>query len=133
MTATLSTSPRRPARRVKSQRAQSDSRRAAIYVRISLDSTGEGLGVARQEEDARAIIEQRGWTVAGVYREDPISASNAKKPRPRYAALQGDYHEGLFDALVVWALDRLPRQPRQLEDWIDAAEGRGLALVTTNG
>ncbi|WP_267888213.1 recombinase family protein [Mycobacterium ostraviense] len=39
----------------------------------------------------------------------------------------------MFDALVVWDLDRLTSQPRQLEDWIDAAEGRGLALITTNG
>jgi site-specific DNA recombinase len=112
---------------------QQVSRRAAIYVRISLDSTGEGLGVARQEEDARAIIEQRGWTVAGTYRDNSISASDAKKFRPGYAEMQRDYADGLFDALVVWDLDRLTRQPRQLEDWIDAAEGRGLALITTNG
>jgi site-specific DNA recombinase len=117
----------------KFQRAQSDSRRAAIYVRISLDSTGEGLGVQRQEEDARAIIEARGWALTGVYSDNSISASNSKKFRPGYAELQRDYAEGLFDALVVWDLDRLTRQPRQLEDWIDAAEGRGLALVTTNG
>lgn len=32
--------------------------RTALYVRISLDSTSEGLGVQRQEEDARAIIER---------------------------------------------------------------------------
>ncbi len=87
----------------------------------------------RQEEDARAIIGARGWTLAGVYSDNSISASDAKKFRPRYAELQRDYAEGLFDALVVWDLDRLTRQPRQLEDWIDAAEGRGLALVTTNG
>ncbi|MGB9223201.1 recombinase family protein [Mycobacterium sp.] len=89
--------------------------------------------MARQEEDARAIIEQRGWTLAGVYRDNSISASDTKKHRPGYADLQRDYAEGLFDALVVWDLDRLTRQPRQLEDWIDAAEGRGLALITTNG
>jgi DNA invertase Pin-like site-specific DNA recombinase len=122
-----------PSSKAKRPRAQQHSRRAAIYVRISLDSTGEGLGVQRQEEDARAIIEARGWTLAGVYRDNSISASDSKKFRPRYAELQRDYAEGLFDALVVWDLDRLTRQPRQLEDWIDAAEGRGLALVTTNG
>lgn len=133
MTATLSASPRRATGRRKSRLVQPISRRAAIYVRISLDSTGEGLGVARQEEDARAIIEQRGWTLAGVYRDNSISASDSKKFRPGYADLQRDYAEGLFDALVVWDLDRLTRQPRQLEDWIEAAEGRGLALVTTNG
>jgi hypothetical protein len=29
--------------------------RAAIYVRISSDRTGAGLGVTRQEEDCRAL------------------------------------------------------------------------------
>lgn len=44
-----------------------------------------------------------------------------------------DWKRGRFDALVCWDLDRLTRQPRQLEDWIDAAEQRGLRIVTANG
>lgn len=44
-----------------------------------------------------------------------------------------DWTSGAFDAIVCWDLDRLTRQPRQLEDWIDRAEERGLALVTANG
>ena len=44
-----------------------------------------------------------------------------------------DWQAGRFDAVVCWDLDRLTRQPRQLEDWIDAAEQRGLHLVTANG
>lgn len=44
-----------------------------------------------------------------------------------------DYHAGLFSAIICYDLDRLTRQPRQLEDWIDAAELRGLALLTANG
>lgn len=44
-----------------------------------------------------------------------------------------DFAAGRFEALVCWDLDRLTRQPRQLEDWIDAAEERGLRLVTANG
>lgn len=108
-------------------------RRAAVYVRVSLDATGEGLGVQRQEQDARAIIEARGWTLAGVYSDNSISASDARRHRPGYEALRRDHEAGLFDAVIVWDLDRLTRQARQLEDWIDAAEGRGLALVTANG
>lgn len=115
------------------RRTAEPPRRAAVYVRISMDHTGEGLGVQRQQEDAEAIIAARGWELAGVYPDNSISASDARKHRPGYAELQRDYAEGLFDALVVWDLDRLTRQPRQLEDWIDAAEGRGLALVTSNG
>jgi DNA invertase Pin-like site-specific DNA recombinase len=125
--------PRNTASKTKRPRTQQLSRRAAVYVRISKDHTGEELGVQRQEEDARAIIEARGWILAGIYSDNSISASDSRKFRPGYAELQRDYAAGLFDALVVWDLDRLTRQPRQLEDWIDAAEARGLALVTTNG
>lgn len=39
----------------------------------------------------------------------------------------------MFDAIVCCGLDGLNRQPRRLEDWIDAAELRGLALVTADG
>lgn len=111
----------------------SNSRRAALYLRISLDQTGEGLAVARQREQCAQIIAQRGWTLAGEFVDNSISASDARKNRPGYDALVKAYDAGQFDALVCYDLDRLTRQPRQLEDWIDAAEDRGLAVVTANG
>ncbi|WP_353107924.1 recombinase family protein [Gordonia sp. (in: high G+C Gram-positive bacteria)] len=107
--------------------------RAAIYTRISLDAAGHSLGVKRQEEDARAIIAARGWDVAGVWSDNSVTASDSNVRRPGYDSLLNAYDAGLFDALVCWDLDRLTRQPRQLEDWIDRAESRGLAIVTSNG
>lgn len=109
------------------------ARRAAVYLRISLDATGEGLAVERQRKECRGIIAARGWQVTREYVDNSISASDARKNRPGYDALVRDYQAGSFDALVCYDLDRLTRQPRQLEDWIDAAEARGLALVTANG
>jgi DNA invertase Pin-like site-specific DNA recombinase len=106
---------------------------AAVYLRVSLDTTGEGLAVDRQREDCLRIVAQRGWTVAEVYTDNSISASKKNVRRPDYDRMVGDYAAGKFDALVCWDLDRLTRQPRQLEDWIDAAEARGLLLVTANG
>jgi len=106
---------------------------AAIYLRVSLDSTGEGLAVARQREDCVKLAVARGWKVVGEYTDNSISASDAGKVRPDYDRLVADYAAGKFEAVVVWDLDRLTRQPRQLEDWIDAAEQRGLKLVTANG
>ena len=104
-----------------------------MYLRISLDSTGEGLAVERQRQECTAIVVARGWEPVGEYVDNSISATDAKKHRPGYAALAADFAAGRFDALVCYDLDRLTRQPRQLEDWIDAAESRGLALVTANG
>lgn len=108
-------------------------RRAAVYLRVSLDATGEGLAVERQRQECRAILEARGWSLAQEYVDNSISASDARKNRPGYERLVRDFQAGAFDALVCYDLDRLTRQPRQLEDWIEAAERRGLALVTANG
>ncbi|ABL80607.1 MULTISPECIES: recombinase family protein [unclassified Nocardioides] len=107
--------------------------RCALYLRVSLDRTGDHLAVDRQREDCLEIARLRGWTVVGEYVDNSISASNAAKVRPGYERLVSDFDAGAFDALVCWDLDRLTRQPRQLEDWIDAAEERGLRLVTANG
>ncbi|MBB1482350.1 recombinase family protein [Tessaracoccus sp. MC1865] len=107
--------------------------RAAIYLRVSLDATGEGLAVDRQREDCHKLAKARGWRVVGEFVDNSISASDAKKNRPGYNALVNAYDAEQFDTLVCWDLDRLTRQPRQLEDWIDRAESRGLVLVTANG
>ncbi|MCS5718604.1 recombinase family protein [Herbiconiux sp. CPCC 205763] len=106
--------------------------RAAIYLRISQDATGEGLAVERQRADCVHIAQSRGWEVVGEY-SDTVSASNRRKKRPEYDRMVEDYERGRFDALVCWDLDRLTRQPRQLEDWIDRSEERGLVILTANG
>lgn len=102
-------------------------------MRVSRDFTGEGLAVERQREDCLRIAESRGWRVVGEYVDNSISAYNVSRKRPEYERLVADFNAGAFDALICYDLDRLTRQPRQLEDWIDAAEGQGLALVTANG
>lgn len=107
--------------------------RAAIYLRISLDRSGEMLAVDRQREDCMAIIKRRGWELVQEYSDNSISASKSNVHRPAYNEMVADFQAGRFDALVCWDLDRLTRQPRQLEDWIDAATERGLSLVTANG
>lgn len=107
--------------------------KAAIYLRISLDKTKEHLGVDRQREDCQRIASERGWIISGEYLDNSISASDRHTKRPQYDRMVADFKTGQFEALICWDLDRLTRQPRQLEDWIDAAEERGLLLVTANG
>lgn len=107
--------------------------RAVLYLRMSLDHTGEGLGVKRQRAACEKIAHDRGWEIINTYTDNSISASDKRRDRPAYNQMRSDYDDGKFNALVCWDLDRLTRQPRQLEDWIDAAEERGLKLVTANG
>lgn len=108
-------------------------RTAAIYLRISKDEEGLGLAIDRQREDCVKLAQQRGWTVTKEYVDQGISASKRTVTRPAYNAMVEDFEAGMFNAIVTYDLDRLTRQPRQLEDWVDAAQERDLVIVTANG
>ncbi|MDP9903090.1 recombinase family protein [Arthrobacter bambusae] len=107
--------------------------RVAIYLRVSLDPELDGLTIDRHREACLQIAQQRKWTVVETYVDQSISATDKSKVRPSYDRMVQDYASGAFEAIICWDLDRLTRQPRQLEDWIEAAEERGLLLVTANG
>ncbi len=108
------------------------STRAVIYLRISRDPKADGLANDRQREDCEKIAAFNGWDVVRVY-EDTASASQRTVSRMGYERMRRDFGAGAFDILICWDLDRLTRQPRQLEDWIEAAEDGGLRIVTANG
>jgi len=107
--------------------------RVVIYLRISLDAVGLGLAVERQREECMRLIRERGWQFVREYADNSISASKRTTLRPAYEQMVSDFEAGEFDAIVCYDLDRLTRQPRQLEDWCEAAEEKGLKLVTANG
>jgi DNA invertase Pin-like site-specific DNA recombinase len=106
--------------------------RAACYHRISLDAEGNGLALDRQRAECQRIARERKWRIVTEF-SDSISAYDKKKQRPGYDALVEAYRNGEFTALLVYDLDRLTRQPAQLEQWIDWTEDRGLIIVTANG
>ena len=102
---------------------------ACIYCRISQDRTGEGLGVARQEQDCRAWAERNGWTVAEVYVDDDISAYSGRH-RPEYERMLADFKAGRRDSLIVWHPDRLHRSPTELESFITLVEHARIDIGT---
>ncbi|WP_406442730.1 recombinase family protein [Streptomyces sp. NBC_01613] len=110
----------------------SGTRRAAIYCRISQDRGGAGLGVARQEEDCRALCARMGWDVVAVHTDNDVSAYSGA-PRPAWQELLAAVNRGEVDAIAVWHVDRLTRSPRELEDVIDLADRRGVELATVSG
>jgi site-specific DNA recombinase len=101
---------------------------AAIYTRISSDQDGTGLGVARQEQDCRALAERLGWSVAEVYRDNDVSAYSGKK-RPAYGRMLEDLRAGRRDAVLIYHLDRLTRRPIELEEFVTATAAGGVKHV----
>lgn len=106
--------------------------RAAIYVRISKDSEASGLGVQRQRKHCRALAKKLGWEVEGVYEDNDTSASSGVV-RKDYRKMVRAVEAGKVQAIVVWAVDRLTRTPRELEDAIDWADKYGLELASVGG
>lgn len=103
--------------------------RAAIYVRISSDREGGGLGVERQEADCRELAGQLGWDVVTVHTDNDISAYSGKV-RPGYTALLDDLQSGHVNAVLAWHTDRLYRQATDLAPLVDLAKAKGVKIRT---
>lgn len=105
----------------------------AIYLRQSKDQRGNELAVSRQREDCEKLCADRGWTDTVEYVDNNVSASNRRIARPAYRRMLADIAAGRIEGVVVWDCDRLYRQPRELEDFIDLADEHHLALATVTG
>ncbi|MFI5849358.1 recombinase family protein [Micromonospora chalcea] len=108
------------------------TKRAVIYARISLDATGEGLGIARQEAACRELCEQRGWRVTKVIVDNSVSAFS-RKGRPGWEQVLNLVGSGAVDVVVAWQVDRMYRSLRDLEDLVDLADRTGVTLATVSG
>jgi site-specific DNA recombinase len=106
--------------------------RAAIYTRISLDQTGQGLGVARQLEDCQALAKQLGWEVTKHFDDNDISAYSGRA-RPGFEAMLDAMKTGELDALLCFHTDRLYRNMRDLERVIEIADANRMEIRTVQG
>ena len=105
--------------------------RAAIYLRISSDPTGQEAGVTRQEEDCRELAAALGWEVAEIYRDNDTSATTGKR-RPRYEQMLEDITAGKVGAIVCWHPDRLYRRAVDLAPLIDVCKAANAQISTVN-
>ncbi|WP_395103769.1 recombinase family protein [Actinomadura sp. SCN-SB] len=103
--------------------------RAVIYVRISRDKAGAGLGVAEQERQCRELAERLGYTVIAVYVDNDMSAYTGK-PRPDYRRMLRALSAGKAERVLAWHTDRLHRSNTELEDYIKVVEPRGILTET---
>lgn len=104
-------------------------RDAIIYVRISRDRVGAGLGVERQRTDCEALAQRLGWNVVAVYDDNDMSAYSGK-PRPAYRRMLDDLRAGVATGVLAWHTDRLHRSPAELEEYIQVVERHGVDTQT---
>lgn len=127
------------------QKQGTEPLRAVVYVRISHDAEGTERGADRQEADCRAYAEAHGWEVVAVFRENDTSAFKQRTitlpsgervrrvVRPQFRAMLKCLGDGQAQVMIAYDLDRAVRDPRDLEDLIDAKVLGGFTVRSVTG
>lgn len=120
--------------------------RAVVYVRISDDPEGAERGVLTgRRRTGRAYAAAHGWEVAGVFRENDTSAFKQRTItlasgervrrviRPQFRAMLKHLDADEAQVMIAYDLDRAVRDPRDLEDLIDAKVLGGSSVRSVTG
>jgi len=99
--------------------------RVAVYCRVSSQSQE----LEQQEAACRRLCEYREYDVGEVYSE---IISGAKSKRPEYQRLVADLRALRYDGVVVFRLDRLGRNARELALLVDELENKGIKVLSVH-
>lgn len=103
------------------------------------------MGIKRQTEDIQGIADREGIKEVIFYTENDTSAHKKRRVtlpdgsiglrviRPKFRKMLEDLQSGVIDSIIIYDLDRLLRQPRDLEDLIDIVEMTGAQVYGVNG
>lgn len=106
-----------------------------LYARLSFDleamrrrkEIGEAVAIElgpqleRQREDGEELASRRGWTTR-LYPDESASAYKRRVKRANFEKMLEDLRSGIIAGVVVYDIDRLARQPQDLERLIELYE-----------
>lgn len=102
--------------------------RAGVYCRSSHPWRAVSL-LEPQRADCCELARSRGWEPVLFFEDDGRSAYRGD-PRPGYRGLCEAIAGGLVDAVVAWHPDRLHRDLRELEAFVDLVNRAGVLVAT---
>ncbi len=105
---------------------------ALIYLRISKNRTGEHASIERQREECLRLAQQHGHERVEEFVDESRSAYKST-PRPAFEQLIERVDQQRTLVIVVWHIDRLYRQPRELEQLLQLAETRQIRIDAVHG
>ncbi|MFJ8844407.1 recombinase family protein [Streptomyces cyaneofuscatus] len=110
------------------------------YIRVSdTGQTGDGRdgreGVARQREDVHDLAELKRCDVHRIYEDNDTSAYKRRTKRKAFEEMVLDLERGAISGVLAYNIDRIARQPRDIERLIDIYEQarRPMVFATTAG
>jgi len=100
-------------------------KKCALYVRVSK----EDQHPENQIDELKRYVELLKWQIYKVY-IDKISGT--KSSRPELNNMLIDMREGLFNAIVIYKLDRMGRSLKHLITVCEELNNKNIALVVTS-
>src|SRR4051794_2433415 len=108
-------------------RAVMSTTRAALYCRVSTDAQKrEGTSLETQEAACRQYAEDHGFSVTEAYRDTYSGAE--LYARPAMTRLRNDAQQGAFDAVILYAVDRLARHQAHIHILVDEFKRAGVQI-----
>ncbi len=104
-------------------------KRHVVYTRVSTeDQAREGVSLAAQKDACLTLCKLRNLTNANAVEDAGFSAKSLK--RPGITGILEAVKAGQVQTLVVWRLDRLTRNLRDLLDLVECFDQHKVALVS---
>ncbi|MCH6229346.1 recombinase family protein [Microbacterium sp. CFH 31415] len=110
---------------IQSTMSTSTPRRAALYLRQSLD---RAEGIDAQRKRCTDLASARGWPIVAVFDDNEVRASSARGEGTRWHEMLGRVGRE-FEVIIAVDLDRLVRSTSDLNKLIE----RGAQVVTVDG
>ena len=103
--------------------------RVFVYCRVSTDeqATDAHFSLANQEQKARDYAKAKGWRIAGTVKD---VASGKDANREGYQELLSCIENRSIDGVVVYRLDRLSRNVKDIYDFLDMIGDAGIAFIS---
>jgi DNA invertase Pin-like site-specific DNA recombinase len=101
-----------------------DTKRAALYVRVSTDRQT----VENQVAALTRVAEARGWQIVATFTDRGISGAKTREDRPGLDDMLKQAQRREFDIVMAWAIDRIGRSLVDLLNTIEALKACGVDL-----
>lgn len=102
--------------------------KAAIYMRVSTEEQRERQSIATQRDFAERYCALHEIPIAGFYADDGVTGTMSLEQRPEGHRLLGDAKAKKFDAVLIYKLDRLGREPRLILNAVKELEDLGVEV-----
>ena len=101
--------------------------RAVIYARFSNGPRQTEQSIEGQVADCTSFANANNLSVVGIYADKHISGTSVEG-RTEFLRMVSDAKKGMFDAVIVWKVDRFGRDRRDIAVYKHALNTAGVSL-----